>query len=57
MMKLKYDSPKLIEELIIELEGEILHASVATEDTTVESVGQEYEEIDFTGDNFNVTWE
>lgn len=54
-MKMKYTTPEMIENIIIELESKILAGSVITEDTTVESVGQEYVELDL--NDFNHVWE
>ena len=55
--KLKYTAPAVLEDLALELEAEILGASVVTEETTVETKGQEIEVHDFTDSSFNQTWE
>lgn len=55
--KIKYESPMVLEDVIMELEHEILGASVITEDTTVETTGQEVIEYDFTGDEYYHNWE
>lgn len=55
--KLNYTAPVLYGDLALELEAEILGASVVTEDTTVETKGQEIEVHDFTDSSFNQTWE
>lgn len=56
MKKMKYEAPTVNEELVIELEHEILGASVVTENTEVETTGQEYVEMDLTGDEFYHNW-
>ena len=58
MNKKKYIAPALVDDLTLELETEILGASVVTEDTTsVETKGQKIENYDFTDSNFNQSWE
>lgn len=58
MNKKKYIAPALVDDLTLELEAEILGASVVTEDTTsVETKGQKIENYDFTDSNFNQSWE
>jgi len=44
--KHKYTAPAVLDDLALELEAEILGASVVTEDTEVISTGQEYEQIE-----------
>lgn len=54
--KLKYMAPAILEELKIEMEGEILaSSSVVKLDTEVVSTGQEIEVIE--ADGFNHSWE
>jgi hypothetical protein len=55
--KLNYTAPAVINDLVLELEAEILGASVVTEETDVETKGQEIETHDFTDSSFNQTWE
>ena len=55
--KLTYIAPAVLDDLALELEAEILGASVATEDTVVETKGQEIESYDFTTSSFNQEWE
>ena len=55
--KMKYSAPIILEDLALELEAEILGASVVTEETNVETKGQEIETHDFTDPSFNQTWE
>ena len=55
--KLNYTAPAVINDLVLELEAEILGASVVTEGTVVETKGQEIETHDFTDSSFNQTWE
>lgn len=55
--KMKYSAPIILEDLALELEAEILGASVTTEETTVETKGQEIEVHDFTDSSFNQSWE
>ncbi|MBR5703184.1 MAG: hypothetical protein IKX45_02925 [Bacteroidales bacterium] len=55
--KLKYTAPAVLDDLALELEAEILGASVVTEETTVETKGQEIEVHDFTDSSFNQSWE
>lgn len=55
--KMKYSAPIILEDLALELEAEILGASVVTEETTVETKGQEIEVHDFTDSSFNQSWE
>ena len=54
---LNYTAPAVINDLVLELEAEILGASVVTEETVVETKGQEIETHDFTDSSFNQTWE
>ena len=54
---MKYSAPIILEDLALELEAEILGASVVTEETTVETKGQEIEVHDFTDSSFNQSWE
>lgn len=51
--KLTYTAPVVLDDLALELEAEILGASVVTEDAQVVSTGQEYEEINL----MEHTWE
>ena len=54
--KIKYESPEILEEVVLELESEILQGSVVfDEDTEVVSAGQEIVEINF--EDFSSTWE
>ena len=53
--KQKYTAPAVIDDLALELEGEILKTSVVSEDTEVVSTGQEYEQIDLK--DFAHQWE
>jgi hypothetical protein len=56
--KLTYTAPAILEDLALELEAEILGASVVSEETTtVETKGQEIEVHDFTDSSFNQSWE
>ena len=55
--KLKYTAPAVLDDLALELEAEILGASVVTEETTVETKSQEIEVHDFTDSSFNQSWE
>ena len=55
--KMKYSAPIILEDLALELEAEILGASVVTEETTVETKGQELEVHDFPDSSFNQSWE
>ena len=55
--KHNYTAPAVLDDLALELEAEILGASVVTEDTTVESEGQKIETHDFTDSSFNQVWE
>ena len=55
--KIKYETPCVLENIVVELEHEILGASVITEDTTVETTGQEFVEYDFTGEEYYHKWE
>jgi len=55
-MLMKYTSPKINEITVLELEREILAASVIVDENwSVETVGQEVEEIPL--DGFNSKWE
>lgn len=56
--KLKYMAPAILEELKIEMEGEILAQSVVGVNTEVESVGQEieYHEDPNGGDQWVQEW-
>lgn len=54
--KLKYESPVILEQAIVELESEILSSSVVIEDeVTVETTGQEVITID--ASEFTSNWE
>ena len=56
--KLNYTAPAVLDDLALELEAEILGASVVTDDTTVETEGQKIETYDFTSDSsFNQVWD
>ena len=57
MKKEKYEAPKVLEELALELEKSILQSSVVTDDVTVETTGQDFETYDLSGDEFNHLWE
>ena len=54
--KQKYIAPAVLDDLLLEMEGQILHASVPVEDTDfeeVETVGQEVGVID---NDWTHTW-
>lgn len=51
-----YQTPRVLQDLPLELESEILAGSVS-EKTTVKSTGQEVEEYDFSTTSFNQDWE
>lgn len=54
--KIKYETPCVLEQVVIELESEILAASAVIEDeVTVETCGQEVVEID--ASSFTSNWE
>lgn len=53
---MKYESPKIIEETTIEIYQQFLKGSVVTKDSEVESVGQEIETHDMSGE-FSSKWE
>ena len=54
--KLKYEAPTVLEQVVLEIENEILAASVVVdEDVTVETCGQEVVEID--ASSFTSNWE
>ncbi|MBR4525005.1 MAG: hypothetical protein IKP15_05610 [Bacteroidales bacterium] len=56
--KLTYTAPVVLDDLALELEAEILGASVVVEDsTTVETKGQEIQTYDFSDSSFNQNWE
>lgn len=56
--KLTYTAPVVLDDLALELEAEILGASVVVEDqTTVETTGQEIQTYDFSDSSFNQNWE
>ena len=56
--KLTYTAPVVLDDLALELEAEILGASVVVEgETTVETTGQEFESYDFSDSSFNQNWE
>lgn len=54
--KHKYTSPAVLDDLALELEGEILKASVVDDIENVQSTGQEINEIDMSTDQFNHVW-
>ena len=54
--KIKYETPCVLEQAVMELESEILASSVVIEDeVTVETCGQEVVEID--ASSFTSNWE
>lgn len=55
--KLTYTAPAVLDDLALELEAEILGASVVTDDTVVETEGQQIETYDFSDSSFNQVWE
>lgn len=55
--KLTYTAPAVLDDLALELEAEILGASVVTDDTVVETEGQQIESYDFSDSSFNQVWE
>jgi hypothetical protein len=55
--KVNYTAPAVIDDLALELEAEILGASVVAEDTEVVSEGQKIETHDFSDSSFNQVWE
>lgn len=58
MEKIKYEAPKILDVTVLELEAEILAASVAIdEDVTVETTGQEVIDVDMTGAEYYHSWE
>lgn len=58
MEKIKYEAPKILDITVLELEAEILGASVAIdEDVTVETTGQEVIDVDMTGAEYYHNWE
>lgn len=58
MEKIKYEAPKILDVTVLELEAEILGASVAIdEDVTVETTGQEVIDVDMTGAEYYHSWE
>ena len=58
MEKIKYEVPKILDVTVLELEAEILGASVAIdEDVTVETTGQEVIDVDMTGAEYYHSWE
>lgn len=58
MEKIKYEAPKILDVTALELEAEILAASVAIdEDVTVETTGQEVIDVDMTGAEYYHSWE
>lgn len=54
--KVNYTAPAVIDDLALELEAEILGASVANDIENVQSTGQEINEIDMSTDQFNHVW-
>ena len=58
MEKIKYEAPKILDVTVLELEAEILGASVVIdEDVTVETTGQEVIDVDMTGAEYYHSWE
>lgn len=55
--KMNYTAPAVLDDLALELEAEILGASVVTDDTVVETEGQKIESLDFSDSSFNQVWE
>lgn len=51
-----YQSPKVLKEVSVRLERDLLKASLV-DTATVVSTGQEVKEYDFTSEGFNHTWE
>lgn len=54
--KRQFERPAILRELALTGSGPILQGSVS-DNTTIVSTGQEVKEYDFSGDNFNHTWE
>ena len=55
--KRKYVAPAVLETLWLEMDGPILAESVVTEDTEVESVGQEVIDVGLENSDWNHKWE
>lgn len=54
--KRQFERPAILRELALTGDGPILQGSVA-DNTVIVSTGQAVEEHDFSGENFNHTWE
>ena len=52
-----YTAPAILEEIELEMSGTILSQSVVNEETIVESVGQDVEYYDLSGDDWTQKWE
>ena len=52
-----YTAPAILEEIELEMSGTILTQSVVNKDTVVESVGQDVENFDLSGDDWTQKWE
>lgn len=56
--KLSYTSPAIRKCVSVELEASLLAGSVVTNSSTIKSMGQEVETLDFSdGSTFNSVWE
>ncbi len=54
--KQPYKAPAILREVRLQLEGELLSGSVV-DHIEVTSMGQDVENIDFSGDTFNHDWQ
>ena len=52
-----YTAPAILEEIELEMSGTILAQSVVNKETVVESVGQDVENFDLSGDDWTQKWE
>lgn len=55
-LKKVYSVPCVYSECRLKMEGPVMAASIITEDTIVETSGQEIVDHDFTGDEFTFEW-
>lgn len=53
---MKYNSPKILKIKYIQLYQDLLTGSIVSENTTVESTGQEVVDYDFSDNEFNQEW-
>ncbi|MBO4657575.1 MAG: hypothetical protein J5639_07370 [Bacteroidales bacterium] len=55
--RIVYETPAVIREYKVELEGQLLAGSVVTKNTTIETAGQKVDDHSFGDTGFDSKWE